>query len=282
MPQQRIFDSLIDADQLASLLDAGTAVLFDTRYSLTDEGAGQRLYAESHIPGAIFIDLKHDLSGTISSTTGRHPLPDPARLAQHLRECGVNRDTQIVAYDDASGAFAARLWWLYKWLGHDRAAVLNGGFAGWKASGRPVSTAIPVTSTKGDFKENIRPELLVTAGNLAEHLKNHAAISLIDARGPERFRGDMEPLDKVAGHIPGAVNLPFPGNLDENGFFLTPEKLKERHETSGPAIHMCGSGVTACHNILASFAAGLDMPRLYAGSWSEWITDPARPITKGA
>lgn len=283
MPEHH-FESLIGPDRLASLLGNGAIALFDTRYSLADGSAGRLAYAESRIPGATFLDLKHDLSGTISDKTGRHPLPSPAHLAQRLRECGVSHNTQIVAYDDSSGAFAARLWWLCKWMGHDRIAVLNGGFTGWKTADHPVATAsaTPRSATKGNFQENMRHDLLITSEELAERMKKHEKITLIDARGPERFRGETEPLDKVAGHVPGAVNLPFPGNLDEDGFFLDAKKLRQRHETSTPAIHMCGSGVTACHNILASFAAGLDMPKLYAGSWSEWITDPARPVAKDA
>lgn len=277
MLESRAFEALISPGELANLLDTASVALFDVRFSLSDAAAGRRLYEESHIPGAFFLDLDRDLSGKITGTTGRHPLPDAALLAERLRTCGVNNDTQIIAYDDSSGAFAARLWWLCKWLGHDRVAVLNGGFAEWKGSGHPVSNTIP-DSRKGRFQESVRKELLVTTAELLERLNGDAKITLVDARAPERYRGDTEPLDKVAGHIPGAINLPFSGNLGKDGFFLSAEALKNRHRTTAPAVHMCGSGVTACHNVLASFAAGLGMPRLYAGSWSEWITDPSRPV----
>lgn len=280
MLEGRVFEALISPDELAAVLADEDVAVFDVRFFLSDGTAGQRLYDESHIPGAFFLDLDRDLSGKITGTTGRHPLPDAALLAERLKKCGVNPDTQIIAYDDSSGAFAARLWWLCKWLGHDRVAALNGGFSKWVNAGYAISNT-PPDAKNGNFQAHVREEMVVTASELLERLNGRASIALVDARAPERFRGDSEPLDKVAGHIPGATNRPFSGNLGADGFFLGAEKLKERHQTTAPAAHMCGSGVTACHNILASFAAGLGMPKLYAGSWSEWITDPSRPIEVG-
>jgi thiosulfate/3-mercaptopyruvate sulfurtransferase len=234
------------------------------------------------LPGASFADLLNDLSGPITAgKTGRHPLPELEVFVGRLRSWGIGPTSQVVVHDDAGGAFAARLWWMLRWLGHERVALLDGGFAAWQAAGLPV-TSEPTLVAAGDFIARPRNELLVDAGELL----GSAERKVFDARAPERFRGDVEPIDPVAGHIPGADNLPFAGNLRE-GRFLSPAELRARLDgalggtLAEQAVVYCGSGVTACHDVLAFAHAGLPLPRLYAGSWSEWITDPSRPTAKG-
>jgi len=270
------YRTLIGPGELAECIDQ--VVIFDVRFSLADTQAGRQLYQAGHLPKAHFLDLDGDLSGPVGPGTGRHPLPDPVELGTKLAAAGVNSEAQVVAYDDSHGAFAARLWWLLRWLGHDRVAVLNGGCAGWQAAGLPLATALPQPEP-GQFQPQLRHDLVVSSEALADLLEQ-SGTTLIDARGAQRFRGEEEPIDPVAGHIPGAINLPFAANLDDSGKFLPAEQLRQRHEHR-QAIHMCGSGVTACHNILASCHAGNELPRLYVGSWSEWITDDRRPVATG-
>lgn len=279
MQINKSFNALIEQNELISIIHDNSIVLFDVRFSLSDTEAGRKLYDKSHLPGAIFLDLDRDLSGKVTKATGRHPLPNIEFFTERLRECGVSKDSQIIVYDDLSGAFAARLWWMFKWLGHDQVAVLNGGFKKWQESGYELSNAIPKT-TRGNFESNVRNELLVNTMDLVNQL-NNPNIILIDARTPERYRGEVEPIDKVAGHVPNAQNLPFTGNLNKDGLFLNAERLKERYCEIESAVHMCGSGVTGCHNVLASFIANNKLPKLYAGSWSEWITDASRPVEIG-
>lgn len=276
MASSHDYRTLIGPAELAEIMDQ--AVIFDVRFSLADPQAGQQLYLAGHIPDARFLDLDRDLSGPVGQATGRHPLPKADLLAEKLAAAGVHRETQVVAYDDSSGAFAARLWWLLRWLGHERAAVLDGGYAGWQAADLPISTVLP-EPRRGNFQAKIQNDLVVSSEALGKLLEQ-SDTALIDARGAKRFRGEEEPIDPVAGHIPGAVNLPFAANLDETGRFLSVPQLRQRHHHP-QAVHMCGSGVTACHNILASCHAGNAMPRLYVGSWSEWITDASRPVAVG-
>ena len=273
------FETLIESHELASILDQHATVVFDVRFSLLEPQAGRQAYQESHLPGAYYLDLDHDLAGPVGPSTGRHPLPDATTLAQRLGQCGVTSSSQVVVYDDAAGAFAARLWWLCKWLGHDKVAVLNGGFAKWKTENKTVATDIP-PSTFGDFTPRLRDDMVATVEDVTQRL-SEKKIVLLDARSPERFRGEVEPIDKIAGHIRGASNLPMVGNLDEHKCFLPIEALRERHPTSEAVVHMCGSGITACHNILASCVAGNEPPRLFVGSWSQWITDPTREQAVG-
>jgi thiosulfate/3-mercaptopyruvate sulfurtransferase len=278
------FTTLIDPEQLAAELVQHTApelVLVDCRASLLEPEAGALSYAKSHLPGAVFADLLEDLSGpVVPGKTGRHPLPEPELFADRLRDWGVCSATQVVAYDDSGGAFAARLWWMLRWLGHSKAAVLNGGWSAWMASGLPI-TAGQLPRARGDFEPQLRPELLVQAAEVRQAMQQ-GQVLLLDARAPERYRGDVEPMDVVAGHIPGALNLPFAENLHEGRFRSAPD-LRARivarlGRTPEQAVAYCGSGVTACHDVLAFVYAGLPEPRLYAGSWSEWITDPERPV----
>ena len=282
------FNTLIDVEALAAL--AGAAVLLDCRFDLNDPGAGRRAYAAGHIPGARYADLNQDLSSPVTPASGRHPLPEPQALAGFFAACGIGDQTQVIAYDEANGSFAARAWWLLNWLGHADVAVLDGGFKAWAAAGAPLEAGDPPPA-RGDatptFTVRLRPQTVLTAADVQRALQDKQRL-LVDARAAERFAGTVEPLDRVAGHVPGAVNHPFTANLREDGRFLPAGELRRRWLTrlSGTepsdAILMCGSGVTACHNILAMTWAGLPGGKLFAGSWSEWIRDPERPVARGA
>ena len=253
--------------------------LFDCRSSLADHEAGRRLYEAAHLPGALFADLEQDLSST-PGPGGRHPLPDRETFAETVRRWGLRNDSRIVCYDQNNGAFAARLWWMLRWLGHAEVRVLNGGLDAWREAGLPVTSEPTLVGDVGDFQAG--PPLTRTrqAGELAD-----SGCLLLDARDRPRFLGEVEPIDPVAGHIPGAICAPFADNLNE-GRFRSAAELKSRFTTLGVSpdtdvVCYCGSGVTAAHNILALLVAGFDEPALYPGSWSEWITDPERPIATG-
>ena len=282
-----MFDTLVETETLAAHIEDPDWVLFDCRAALSDPEVGPRLYAASHITGARHIHLEHELSGPITPDTGRHPLPDPRNLAETLGRAGVGEDTQMVAYDDAQGAYAARLWWLARWLGHKRVAVLNGGWQQWLREERQVTQALPKHPPRHFPSHEPSAEAWIAVGDVLELVRGRKRGLLLDARGPARYRGDEETIDPVAGHLPGAVNLPFTGNVAEDGRFKSPAELRRRFEQvmsdvrADQVICMCGSGVTACHDLLAMEAAGLKGARLYAGSWSEWIRDPTRPVASG-
>jgi thiosulfate/3-mercaptopyruvate sulfurtransferase len=283
-PRVKRFSDVISPAELAPLLAEPELVLVDCRASLQDPLAGRAAYEQGHLPRASFADLLEDLSGPIvPGRTGRHPLPSIDTFVDKLRGWGVGGSSQVVVYDDSGGAFAARLWWMLRWLGHDAVALLDGGYAAWIAEGQAVESEL-ASPARGDFSAEPRSELLVSSAELV--VPQSIAQKLFDARAPERFRGEVEPIDPVAGHIPRAVNLPFAGNL-RAGRFLSPTELRERLATAldgtppERAVVYCGSGVTACHDVLAFARAGLPLPRLYAGSWSEWITDPSRPTERG-
>jgi thiosulfate/3-mercaptopyruvate sulfurtransferase len=278
------FDTLISAVKLRSHLHDPGWVVFDCRFSLGDTSLGERQYREAHIPGARYAHLDRDLSGTVGPGSGRHPLPAHEKFARWLGGQGVNRDTQVVVYDGAQCAIAARLWWMLRWLGHDRAALLEGGFSRWREQGFPVTAEAPALQAREFFATPLG-RLWCSSGEVVTKL-NETRILLVDARAEKRFRGEEEPIDRVAGHVPGAVNLPWEGNLDPHCDFLPRARLRERFlavtggREAGAVVHMCGSGVTACHNLLAMEIAGLTGSLLYPGSWSEWIADPARPVAK--
>lgn len=277
------FTTIIRAAELTEILQKPETVVFDTRFSLADTGYGERVYAEGHVPGAFYLHLDRDLSGSITKTSGRHPLPAMEKFVEVMRTYGVSTDSQVVAYDDASGMFAARCWWLLKWLGHDRVAVLDGGLPAWIRQVGALETSVPPLPPRGDFIHRVRDWMLVEVDELQQGLAERTML-LCDARAPERYRGDVEPIDKVAGHVPGAINVPYAQNLDSQGCFREPEALAAIHAhpaNAGTIVHMCGSGVTACHNVLATAVSGQPLPALYAGSWSEWITDPGRPVARG-
>ncbi len=277
-------DTLIDASSLAPLLGDPRTAVIDCRFDLAHPEAGRAGYLAAHIPGARYASLDADLSAPVAPGTGRHPLPDPGDFARTLGALGVDNDTQVIAYDAANGAFAARLWWMLRWLGHRRVAVLDGGFAAWTASGGAVEAG-PVPAARRVFAPRADAAAWLTTDAVAAALGDPRR-TLIDARLPERFSGAVEPLDKVAGHVPGARNYPFHLNLGADGRFLAPGELRRRWlafldgAAPGGVIAMCGSGVTACHNLLALELAGLAGAALYAGSYSEWISDPGRPVAR--
>lgn len=280
-----MYTTLITAPELNTLIDQGNVLVLDCRFSLADAGYGQRVYSEAHLPGACFMHLDNDLSSPITPQTGRHPLPDVEKLADKLRSYGLNSDLQVVVYDDCGGAMAARTWWLLRWLGHDAVAVLNGGYPHWVEGGFEVTQTVSQTEC-GDFTVSLRDEMNLSVDEVLKSLDDQS-ITLVDARGAERYRGEQEPIDPVAGHIPGALNRPLTDNL-ENGLFKPAEQLlAEWRQLLGDTepqhvVHYCGSGVTACHNQLAMAVAGVSGTRIYAGSWSEWIREPARPIVTGS
>ena len=276
-----MYDTLIDSKVLYVHHEDPSWCVLDCRASLTDPAAGAAAYAAGHIPGALFADLATDLSGPlIAGVTGRHPLPDSSALAETFGRWGIAARTQVVAYDAGNGAYAARAWWLLRWLGHAAVAVLNGGLAAWQADGYPLrsdvdlrpATVFPIRSA------------LTRVVNVKDVIERGGSMDLVDARAEARFRGEVEPIDPVAGHIPGARCVPFEGNLDRDGRFAAPELLRRRFDanrrTGRELVCYCGSGVTACHNILAMRHAGLPEATLYAGSFSEWIRDPARPVER--
>lgn len=279
------FTTLIEPVQLLPHLSDQEWVVVDCRFDLTDPAAGSRLYAAGHIPGAHYAHLDADLSGPVTAATGRHPLPDPARFAERLGAWGVAHSSQVVAYDEATGGIAARLWWLLRWVGHGDVAVLNGGLQAWLAAGYPVDDRTPVANPSV-FRPRVDRRAVVEVDQVVSGLAT-GTIVLVDARAGDRFAGRNETIDAVAGHVPGARNHPFAANVDAERRFLSPRALRERWRKTlvgapgSPVVCMCGSGVTACHNLLALEVAGIGGARLYAGSWSEWIRDESRPVEKG-
>lgn len=279
------FRTLISSSELHAILGQAEVVIVDCRFRLSDPDAGRQAYLQAHIPGARYAHLNEDLSGPIvPGVTGRHPLPTPDALARTLARFAVTRDTQLIAYDDDVGAIAARLWWLCRWLGHDRVAVLDGGWTAWQHAGLPVDDSVPAPAPS-QFEPSPRPQLLGEAAVVAA-MVSATDCRVFDAREVTRYRGESEPIDAVAGHIPGAHSLPFSGNVTE-GRLLPRDQLRARFSEAlgqipaSRSIVYCGSGVTACHNILAASHAGYDGMLLYPGSWSEWIADPSRPVARG-
>jgi thiosulfate/3-mercaptopyruvate sulfurtransferase len=278
--------SLIQAEELAARLGDRRLRLFDCRFDLARPAYGRSAYRDEHLPGAIHADLNQDLSNPATPASGRHPLPSPADFERRLQAWGVNADSLVVAYDDGNGMYAARLWWMLRWVGHDEVMVLDGGMRRWLQLGLPLDEDVPEPAP-GNFAARLRPAMAATAADVLAACGDPST-RLVDARAPERYRGEVEPIDRVAGHIPGARNHPFGLSLDAQGRFLPPAALREALMASldgvGPprTIVYCGSGVTACHLLLALEHAGLAGARLYPGSWSEWSGDPARPVRSGA
>jgi len=275
--------SIVSAEELLELLERDDVRLVDARFDLTDPAAGRRAYRAGHLPGAIYLSLDENLSASVrlDGIGGRHPLPDPYEFAQALGRAGIGSAHQVIAYDAEGSAFAARVWWMLRWIGHDQARVLDGGVAAWKEAGGVLARQTPGwPPTRMDAHP--RPHMTVDAGEVARRLEDPSTL-LIDARAVERYRGEIEPLDRKAGHLPGAWNLPYQGNLDD-GRFLSTEALQARYADAGEAdevIVYCGSGVTAAHAALAMEAAGHRLPRLYPGSWSDWSSRPDVPVAVG-
>ena len=275
--------TLISTGVLAMSIDNPAYVVVDCRFKLDDVAWGKRVYEAAHIPGAVYADLDRDLSATKTGTNGRHPLPDPAALARTFSRFGITAGVQVVAYDQDNGMYASRLWWTLRYMGHDAVAVLDGGFAKWTAEARPTKSGVE-TRAPAAFSGAARSDMLVDVDAVAAMTSGTSRAKLVDARAPQRYRGESEPLDRVPGHIPGAANYFFQQNLNEDGTFKAPEQLREQITTTlagaSPAdvVCYCGSGVTACHNLLALEHAGLSGAKLYPGSWSEWCADPRRPV----
>lgn len=278
------YTTLVDVATLAAHLDDPAWLVVDVRHQLADTGYGERAYAAGHIPGAVFLHCDRDLSGPMNGANGRHPLPAPEKLAQCFGGIGIGPQTQVVVYDDAQGMIAGRLWWLLRWLGHDRVALLDGGLQAWQAVNGPLTPEMPRRSPT-TFSVTMC-ESCVDADYVRAFMQT-SRMHLVDARAPDRFRGENETMDPVGGHIPGAVNRFFRDNLQADGRYKPAAELRAEWlavlagTTPEQVVHQCGSGVSACHNMLAMEIAGLTGSRLYAGSWSEWCADPARPVSTG-
>ncbi len=274
------YTSLIEAQTLHEYLGKENIVIIDCRFSLQDTEKGYQQYLAEHIPGAYYAHLDKDLSGAIiPGKTGRHPLPKADNLVALFSSWGIDEGKQVVVYDNKSGAIAARLWWLLRWLGHHSVAVLNGGWKIWNELGLPTDNKKP-SPKAANFIAKEQQHLKVDA-SFVEKVRENEYYHLVDSRAARRYQGIEEPIDPVAGHIPGAINLSFMENVNDNGVFIEKEKLKNRFSNlkeASKTVFYCGSGVTACHNILAYFHAGLGEALLYPGSWSEWITDENRPV----
>lgn len=281
-------DLLTSVETLRSICVDDDVRVVDCRFDLNDPDAGLQQYHECHIPGAVFADLDKDMAAPVQQGSGRHPLPDPAQFATRLGELGISQKTRVVAYDQASGALAARFWWMLRWLGHDNVSLLDGGMGRWQELALPVESG-PVELEATLFHAEPNMALVLTTEDIVAAGENIEDLRLVDARDTERFDGLKEPIDPVAGHIPGTLNVPYSESLNENATWKSVEDLRALWEKTlgqnpgSPWSVMCGSGVTACHLVASGLLAGLPEPRVYIGSWSEWITDPGRVIvSRGA
>jgi len=277
---------LIAAEELKEHLQDKSWCTIDCRSELSDPKAGRRDYQAAHIPGAVFADLNNDLAAPLGEFTGRHPLPQVANITNTIGQLGIGNDTTVVVYDGGNGAIAARAWWTLRWLGHTNVRLLDGGLAAWSRSQFPLSSG-EVAPSPVEFVSNVRDELVITTAEICAAGANIAGLNIFDARDLIRFVGNDEPIDRVAGHVPGARSLPFPASMNDDGYWKSVEELQDlwrRHlgeDRQAEWVVMCGSGVTACHLAVSAVAAGYRDPRLYVGSWSEWITDTSRPIGLG-
>ncbi|NUT63089.1 sulfurtransferase [Herbaspirillum sp. C9C3] len=282
------YQTLISASELKSRAQYLNIVVVDCRHDLSNPAFGREAYAAGHLPQARFAHLDELLSGPKTDAAGRfhgrHPLPDRQQFVQAMRELGINNDTQVVAYDAQGGMYAARLWWLLRWIGHSDVAVLDGGMAAWQALGETLTSEIPGPAMPGNIQDLSSLVKTVDAQTLLDNLKSQT-LQVVDARAPDRFRGENETIDAVGGHIPGAKNRFFKDNLQADGHFKSAAQLREEWLSvlgdPQAAVMQCGSGVTACHNLLALEVAGLPGAHLYPGSWSEWSSDPQRPVATG-
>jgi thiosulfate/3-mercaptopyruvate sulfurtransferase len=279
-------DLLVSAEELGAEFDSDDLRIIDCRFHLGNTDAGREQFLASHIPGAVYAHLDHDLSAPVSASTGRHPLPDIDTATDTFQRLGIDPDSRVVVYDSVGGAMAARAWWMLRWLGHDSVRLLDGGFPAWLAAGYAVESG-PAAEQTGNFMASPAEGVVVTTADLVEALQAGDWPLLVDARDAARYRGETEPIDPVAGHIPGCRNLPVTDTLDESGTFRSIRALRsiwldvlgEERDTRWSA--MCGSGVTACHLAISAQLAGYREPSIYIGSWSEWIRDPARPVATG-
>lgn len=281
-----MYSTIISTDELLAQLTNPSWVIIDCRYSLAEPDRGRQAYEKAHIPGAIYAHLDQDLSDPhIPGQTGRHPLPEVASLSDRLGRWGVGPGVQVALYDDAGGAIAARLWWMLRWLGHDAVAVLDGGWPRWLSEEHPTHIGSESHQSRR-FSPAPRSHMMVSA-QLVDEYRIQANSRIFDSRSADRYHGQNENIDPIAGHIPGAISAPYQKNIGPQDLFLSQEQLRDRFlnlldgEPAQEAIFYCGSGVTAAHNLLALAYAGLGDARLYVGSWSEWITDPTRPLAAG-
>jgi thiosulfate/3-mercaptopyruvate sulfurtransferase len=278
------YTTLISPAELTAHLADPDWIIVDCRHDLADVDAGERAYRAGHIRGAQFMHMDHDLSGIKTGLNGRHPLPRIGDVVATFSRAGIDDSKQVIAYDQNNGMWASRLWWMLQWLAHPAAAVLDGGLDRWAAEGRPLTAEEPRLQPAKFVAGQAAP--VASASEIVAHLHD-GALTVVDARAPERYRGDIEPIDPVAGHIPGAVNRPYSANLTPQGTLKAAPQLRAEFEmllagsSPGSVVHQCGSGVTACHNVLAMSVAGLPGSRLYPGSWSEWIAAPERPVARG-
>ncbi len=279
MAQQILFSPR----ELHAAQKSNSCIIFDCRFDLGDPGSGYREYLEAHIPGAIYAHLDDDLSSPVTSSSGRHPLPDADKFAAFLARSGWQPGIRLVAYDSAGGAIAARLWWLMKYFGHDCAALLDGGITSWQSAGYELESGRVTTTDASPAIFNVSSEMVMATKEVLEGLGKDTRV-LVDVRTSKRYSGEFEPIDSVAGHVPGSVNYPLQLNLSQNGRFKSAQQIREslrglsKSLEAKDMVYMCGSGVTACHTLFAAELAGLSGPKLYAGSWSEWIRDPSHPV----
>jgi thiosulfate/3-mercaptopyruvate sulfurtransferase len=279
---------VVTAAELAAQGDDPTWIVCDCRHDLVDKGRGERVYRAGHIPGAHFVPVETAMSGAKTGRNGRHPLPEPRAWAAFLAGLGVTRESTLVAYDDAGGLYAARCWWLARWIGLERVALLDGGLTRWLAEGRPLTAEVPGARAAAEPPAVVAAAMPVRTVDEVERRLGHAGSLVLDARAAERFRGENETIDPVAGHIPGAANRFYRSNLNADQTFRPAAELRREFEAllagRAPAdvAHQCGSGITACANLFAMEHAGLAGSALYAGSWSEWVADPRRPVATGA
>lgn len=279
-------DLLIEAKELRQRVSDNDILVFDVRSDLRDPLKGERVYREGHIPGAYFLNQNTQLAGTCTGKNGRHPLPERQQLQQLLQDYGLTPESQVVVYDQNDSSFAARAWWLLRWAGHPRVAVLNGGLQAWQEAGGSMQTGVNSPSSTDTASTATNATTMPTV-SAQEVLERDSAQVLVDARTPERYRGESEPLDPVAGRIEHALNRPVASNVTADGRFKSAQHLHDefhqllRGASANRVIHYCGSGITACHNVFAMEIAGLKGSALYPGSWSEWCSDPSRPVAKG-
>lgn len=271
-----MYKTIISAAQLHTQITQSSWIILDCRFDLANPDKGYQAYQAAHLPNAQYVNLNEQLSGEISPSTGRHPLPEIADVTALFAQCGVTENTQVIVYDDCSGAMAARAWWLLQWLGHENVAVLDGGIQAWVDAGFDLTQSVS-EPLAGHFVRKSSAFQAVTTEQICS-----GDYLLVDARAAARFQGKMEPIDPVAGHVPEALNHPFTNNLTVQGFYKEPAQLLQMWQKvdADNLVHMCGSGVTACHNLLAMCHAGLSPSKLYVGSWSEWIRDSARAVAK--
>ncbi len=281
------YRDLVSVHELKAMIERSACRVIDCRFDLMQPDKGRKDYGKAHIPGAVYADLDRDLASEITADSGRHPLPSPADFQALLTRWGIEKGGQVVVYDHANGATASRLWWMMRWVGHDSVAVLDGGLLAWQAAGQKLTNEIPQIEPK-PFDAHPNSSMIATTADIVDSLNSENALLLVDARDRVRFQGVSEPIDAVAGHVPGAVNLPFLETTDDDGFWLSRPELSKRWQealgehAAAPVVAMCGSGVTACHLLLTAHLLGLEPPRLYVGSWSEWIRDTTRPISTGS